>query len=112
VTGKYLSVCPMSMAFISLPGAFIAGEGSCGGRRLNRYTAVMEVMFEALPGVASNNRFGRAPNAGGGRVDDEDSLTSADGGAGVALIPIFSTAAYAETEVNVTLMNRMLKFIS
>ena len=91
----------MSIAFISLPGAFIAGDGSCGGRRLNRYTVAMEVMFEALPGAASNNRFGRAPSAAGGKIDDEDSLVGTESGAGggVSLIPIFSTAAYSETEV-------------
>jgi hypothetical protein len=70
VLGKFLSVCPMSLLFISVPSALTAAgsAGLCGGRRLNQYTLVLEVMFEALP-------------------------TSS------VLYPVFSPAAYAETEV-------------
>ena len=70
VLGKYLSVCPLSLMFISVPSAFTASgsAGTCGGRRLNQYTLVLEVMFESLP---TNG----------------------------ILYPIFSPAAYAESEV-------------
>ena len=70
VLGKYLSVCPLSLVFVSVPPALVAPgcAGVCGGRRLNQYTIVIELMFESLPT------------------------------AGV-LYPVFSPAAYAETEV-------------
>lgn len=70
VLGKYLSVCPLSLVFVSVPSALMTpgSAGLCGGRRLNQYSAVVEVMFESLPA------------------------------AGV-IYPIFSPAAYAESEV-------------
>lgn len=51
VFGKYLSICPMSLIFLAVPSALTVGGsgGMCGGRRLNQYTVVMEVMFESLP---------------------------------------------------------------
>lgn len=71
VLGKHLSVCPLSLVFVSVPSSLTAvgSVGMCGARRLNQYTLVLEVMFEALP---ANN----------------------------ILYPLFSPAAYAETEVN------------
>ena len=70
VLGKYLSVCPLSLVFISVPSQLIApgSAGMCGGQLLNQYTLNLEIMLEALPSTDT-------------------------------LWPLFSPAAYAETEV-------------
>lgn len=70
VLGKYLSVCPLSLMFISIPSSLTAtgSAGLCGGNRLNQYTIVLELMLESLPGNGT-------------------------------LYPLFSPSAYAESEV-------------
>lgn len=141
VIGKYLSVCPLSMVFATLPASFVAGDGSCGGRRLNRYSVVLEVMLEELPRAVGSDaetatRFGytsmfTVPTAAGpgspigmpappparGQFGDGEEGTEAGsgrarGGAGETppLIPIFSTAPYAETEVNLFFLGILTHF--
>jgi hypothetical protein len=130
VIGKYLSVCPLSMLFATLPVAFVEGEGSCGGRRLNRYSVVLEVMLEELPRVTGSDAtaagtfsLSSTPTLSRGLVsaaveeasveaEREEAARRAEGGQGrgresksagetevASLIPIFSTAPYAESEV-------------
>jgi hypothetical protein len=122
VIGKYLSVCPQSMLFATLPAAFVAGEGSCGGRRLNRYSVVLEIMLEELPRAAGSeaaaagtfspsSTLGLARGLVNAATEEEEAGEEASGGRGrgaeskaggaetASRIPIFSTAPYAETEV-------------
>jgi hypothetical protein len=83
-------------------------EGNCGGRRLNQYTVTLEIMNDSKP--TTNPR--RGVGAENLAVDDSSDTHSFSSGflgfvgggsapslESIKLLPIFSTASYAETEV-------------
>jgi hypothetical protein len=90
-------------------------EGNCGGRRLNQYAITLGLMFEQLPTPANQASATAMSQSGGSRAlplppSFAPAISSSPFAAGFgsstaaagsteACYPIFSTAAYAETEV-------------